>query len=463
MGKKGSWFSAVKRVLSQPSEKKDKKPDKSKKKWFQKEESVDVISFLEQSPLDVPAQPPIEDDVKQTEPENEPSELAHLEAAESAVAEAQLAVVVEYPPSPISCRPEMSEETAAIVIQTAFRGYTARRALRALKALMRLKTLVQGQSVKRQVASTLKCMQTLTHLQSEIRARRIRMSEENQALQRQLRNKREKDLEKLKFAMDDDWNHSTQSKAQIEAKLLNKHEAAIRRERALAYVYSHQQTWKNSSKTATPTVMDPNNPHWGWSWLERWMAARPWESQSTTDQPDHISVTSVATRASVVDILQIYARRDQNPSTKLSPKSPTSQKSSQLPKYHSPSTPKALFSSSGRKKTNAANSRIGSWGRDEDIRSITSVKSKLSRRHTIAGSSFRDDESLASLPSVSSYMTPSKAVKNRSRLASSSRTEKKGTMEKGSASAGSAKKQLSFSAFPVKPRRQSSPPIVNTG
>lgn len=63
--------------------------------------------------------------------------------------------------------------------------------------------------------------------------------------------------------------------------------------------------------------MDPNNPHWGWSWLERWMAARPWESQSTTDQPDHISVTSVATRASVVDILQIYARRDQNPSTKL--------------------------------------------------------------------------------------------------------------------------------------------------
>lgn len=40
--------------------------------------------------------------------------------------------------------------------------------------------------------------------------------------------------------MDGNWNHSTQSKAQIEAKLLNKHEAAIRRERALAYAYSHQ-------------------------------------------------------------------------------------------------------------------------------------------------------------------------------------------------------------------------------
>lgn len=40
--------------------------------------------------------------------------------------------------------------------------------------------------------------------------------------------------------MDDDWNRSTQSKSQIEAKLLNKQEAAIRRERARAYAYSHQ-------------------------------------------------------------------------------------------------------------------------------------------------------------------------------------------------------------------------------
>lgn len=24
---------------------------------------------------------------------------------------------------------------------------------------------------------------------------------------------------------------------------------------------------------------EPDNPHWGWSWLERWMAARPWENR----------------------------------------------------------------------------------------------------------------------------------------------------------------------------------------
>ena len=44
-------------------------------------------------------------------------------------------------------------------------------------------------------------MQTLARLQSQIRERRIRMSEENQALQRQLQQKHEKQLEKLRAAV----------------------------------------------------------------------------------------------------------------------------------------------------------------------------------------------------------------------------------------------------------------------
>jgi DNA anti-recombination protein RmuC len=75
--------------------------------------------------------------------------------------------------------------------------FQARRALRALRGLVRLKTMVQGQSVKRQADSTLRCMQTLARLQSQVRERRIRMSEENQALQRQLQQKHEKELVKL--------------------------------------------------------------------------------------------------------------------------------------------------------------------------------------------------------------------------------------------------------------------------
>ena len=72
--------------------------------------------------------------------------------------------------------------------------------MRALRGLVRLKTL-QGQSVKRQAASTLRSMQTLARLQSQIRESRIRMSEENQALQHQLPQKHEKELKKLRAAV----------------------------------------------------------------------------------------------------------------------------------------------------------------------------------------------------------------------------------------------------------------------
>lgn len=54
---------------------------------------------------------------------------------------------------------------------------------------------MEGSVVKRQATNTLKCMQTLARVQSQIRSRRIRMSEDNQALQRQLLQKHAKDLE----------------------------------------------------------------------------------------------------------------------------------------------------------------------------------------------------------------------------------------------------------------------------
>jgi len=40
--------------------------------------------------------------------------------------------------------------------------------------------------------------------------------------------------------MGENWDDSTQSKEQIEASLISRQEAAIRRERALAYAFSHQ-------------------------------------------------------------------------------------------------------------------------------------------------------------------------------------------------------------------------------
>ncbi|WVZ68881.1 hypothetical protein U9M48_017762 [Paspalum notatum var. saurae] len=59
------------------------------------------------------------------------------------------------------------EERAAVVIQKTFRGYLARRALRALRSLVKIQALVRGYLVRKQAAMTLHRLQTLMRLQAD--------------------------------------------------------------------------------------------------------------------------------------------------------------------------------------------------------------------------------------------------------------------------------------------------------
>ncbi|KAK5803633.1 hypothetical protein PVK06_031281 [Gossypium arboreum] len=168
------------------------------------------------------------------------------------------------------------EEWAATRIQTAFRGFLARRALRALKGLVRLQALVRGHAVRKQAAMTLRCMQALVRVQARVRARRVRLTLESETAQQKLQQQLA-DEARVK-EIEEGWCDSIGSVEEIQAKLLKRQEAAAKRERAMAYALAHQ--WQAGSRQqSVPAGFESDKSSWGWNWLERWMAVRPWENR----------------------------------------------------------------------------------------------------------------------------------------------------------------------------------------
>ncbi|WCJ40882.1 IQ-domain 26 [Euphorbia peplus] len=99
-------------------------------------------------------------------------------AADAAVAAAQAAVAVvrltSHGRGTLFCGGR--ENFAAVKIQTFFRGYLARKALRALKGLVKIQALVRGYLVRKRAAATLHSMQALFRAQKSARSQRARRS-----------------------------------------------------------------------------------------------------------------------------------------------------------------------------------------------------------------------------------------------------------------------------------------------
>ena len=193
------------------------------------------------------------------------------------------------------------------------------------------------------------------------------------------------------------------------------------------------------------------------------MAARPWESRIPTDKDfsnEHASAKSTGG-----EIMSSYARRDTN-SDKPSPAASKQAR-------QSPATPPSRAPSMSGRAVKSASPRASWPPPEDDTRSTVSIQSERYRRHSVAGSSVRDDESVASLassPAVPSYMAPTKSARARTRFQSEMAEKIDEVTPERVTPVGSAKKRLSFPMgekhgvpSPAVIRRHSGPPKVEGG
>ncbi|VVB03273.1 unnamed protein product [Arabis nemorensis] len=283
-------------------------------------------------------------------------------------------------------RPEptlLVQHASATKIQAAFRGYTGRRSFRALKGLVRLQGVVRGHSVKRQTINAMKYMQQLVRVQSQIQSRRIRMLEHRAQV--------EKDEAKwgASEAGSDDWDDSVLTKEERDARSQRKIDAIIKRERSMAYAYSHK-LWKNSPKSAQDIRTSGGLPLW-WNWVDRQLplaSPAPSYSQPLRDYrltPSRLSPSPLSHSSN-----QHRFRLDNNFDTST----PRSSRSTLL----TPSRP---------------------------IRTGTSRYSRGRLRGQ--DSPFKDDDSLTSCPPFPSYMAPTVSAKAKVRPTSNPKERVMGT------------------------------------
>ncbi|XP_065858974.1 protein IQ-DOMAIN 17-like [Euphorbia lathyris] len=320
MGKKESWLTIVKRAFRSPT--KEKNHDKERREEHQQEEEEKKREkrrwiFRKHSSN------PEATSATVNPASNTSSQNQSVTATATVTATAAAVEIVRLTRS--SCSLVRQNSTAAaIVIQTAFRGYLARRALRALKGLVKLQALVRGHNVRQQAKLTLKCIQALVRVQDRVRDQRARLSlslshegttksmfsEPNNSF-RLLHQRRS--LSRDISSVLDEWDERPYTNEEIESIVEGQKEAALKREKALAYAFSNQ-IWRNRR---SPSAGDEKEMTERTRWLDRWMATKQWETSSrgSTDRRDQtINIKTVE-----MDTSRPYSVRKQPGSPLLRP------------------------------------------------------------------------------------------------------------------------------------------------
>lgn len=155
---------------------------------------------------------------------------------------------------------------AVVRIQSCFRRFLAKRAFRALRALVRIQAIVRGRLVRRRAAITMSCMKALVKVQALVRARCVRMSGQGQAVKQRIHQRR---LLQFEMCEKQGWCDCHGTLEDIQTRLQHKQQAAMKRERAMAYAFFHQKPKFKTSKQQqhldnTTNMIHESIPSWWW-------------------------------------------------------------------------------------------------------------------------------------------------------------------------------------------------------
>ncbi|KAJ4728033.1 Protein IQ-DOMAIN like [Melia azedarach] len=471
MGKKGgtSWLTAVKRAFRSPTKESDKKSSRQRREEYEQEEdeekrekrrwlfrkTTNQETVTQQTPTKertanaTGGGSPLQADHAATaaaeQRHSSPLEVTTAAAAEAAVTSAQVAVEVArlIRPPTFSAR----EYYAVIVIQTAFRGYLARRALRALKGLVKLQALVRGHNVRKQAKMTLRCMQALVRVQARVLDQRVRLSQEGSRKStfsdtnsvwesrylRDISDRRSMSREGSSIA--DDWDERPHTIEEVKAMLQHRKEAALKREKTQSHAFS-QQIWRNGRSSS---MGDEDELEDRPKWLDRWMATKPWDSKgrASTDHRDPIKTVEIDT-SQPYSYLAPNFRRTNNQNQyhqHQRPASPIHRAQHNPSLHHSPVTPSPL-------KTRSLQVRSASPRYQREDRTYsTSQTPSLRSNYYYTGNAHQHSRGASSSGTLPNYMAATESAKARARSQSAPR-QRPSTPERDRV--GSAKKRLSF-------------------